>query len=83
MTDVNLTKEELDVIEAGNKEMSKCTNRDSINKVYRQLRTWNRWHSLPGYTDIGRDYETYIYINTLLKNMRWAFLSKLEEVTNE
>lgn len=74
-----LTEEEIDVIEFAKIEMSKCKDKDSINKVYRQLRIWNRWHSLPAQPNKGRSKYVYTYLNETFKGLRWAFLTHLEE----
>lgn len=47
------------------KDMFKATERDGINKVYRQARIWSRIH----YTYAGAcTYQRYIFLNNKFKN---------------
>lgn len=56
-------------------EMQQADSRDSVHRVYRQARTWVRFHC--HYAESCTE-ERSREINLLLKNMRWARLEELK-----
>lgn len=57
------------VLERIREDMFKANSIDSINKLYRQGRVWNRWHSI----GLGRPFKEdpqYVEINNFLKKYR-------------
>lgn len=65
----NLTALELNVLERIHEDIKKCIDINSVNKLYRQGRTWNRWHSIGLKRDFKND-ETYKFLNNKLKEFR-------------
>ena len=65
----NLTALELNVLERIHEDIKKCIDINSVNKLYRQGRTWNRWHSIGLKRDFKTD-ETYKFLNNKLKEFR-------------
>lgn len=65
----NLTALELNVLERIHDDIKKCIDINSVNKLYRQGRTWNRWHSIGLKRDFKTD-ETYKFLNEKLKEFR-------------
>lgn len=55
------------VITAVEVEMSKANNIDSLNKVYRQARVWNRFHH---FLTNSCTYERYRELNECFKELR-------------
>ena len=53
-----------------------CTNKDSVNKVYRQARIWNRFHHFYGECC---SYERYTELNQTFKYVRLKKLKALNE----
>lgn len=74
---VKLSEMEMRVLKRAHEDMMKATDSDGINKVYRQLRTWNRWHSIGMQRDFSRD-DSYNTINDYLKLYRAEAREKLE-----
>mgnify|MGYP006873001056 CR=1 FL=1 len=65
----NLTALELNVLERIHEDIKKCNNINSVNKLYRQGRTWNRWHSIGLKREFKTD-ETYKFLNEKFKEFR-------------
>lgn len=65
----NLTALELNVLERIHEDIKKCIDINSVNKLYRQGRTWNRWHSIGLRRDFKTD-ETYKFLNEKFKEFR-------------
>lgn len=64
-----LSKLEMTVLSRIHEDIKKCTDINSVNKLYRQGRTWNRWHSIGLKRDFKTD-ETYKFLNEKLKEFR-------------
>ena len=64
-----LSELEKNVLKKAKEEILKAKDVNSLNKTYRQLRTWNRWHSI-GLNRPFKDDETYVYINEQFKSYR-------------
>lgn len=50
-------------------DIKKCTDINSVNKLYRQGRTWNRWHTIGLERDF-KESDEYKTINSKLKEFR-------------
>ena len=57
------------VLDNAREQMFKCKDIDSLNKTYRQVRIWNRWHSIGLERPFSED-DTYKYLNDKFKEFR-------------
>ncbi len=67
VTNMYKVREECNIIRRVRKDMFKETDRSRINMVYKQARTWNRFHHFLGE---GCSYETYRYLNSKFKALK-------------
>ena len=65
---------ELRIIKRTRADMFKATERDAINKIYRQARTWNRYHHF--YAG-ACTYEKYRFLNKRFKQARLDALAAI------
>lgn len=72
-----LSEEEIKVLTRAHDDMLKAKDINSINKIYRQVRTWNRWHSI-GLERNFKESREYCLINDYLKTYRIEARNKLE-----
>lgn len=63
------------IIERYREEIFQMEDKDSINKLYRQARIWNRFHHF--YAD-ACTYERYYELNKTFKVIRWKALEKID-----
>lgn len=73
---VILSIEETNVLERAKVDMLNADSIDTINKIYRQVRVWNRWHSIGLNRPFNED-PTYVTINESLKQIRNEAREKL------
>lgn len=60
---------EVRVLNRIHEDVRKCVDINSVNKLYRQGRTWNRWHTIGNERDFKTNDE-YKIINAKLKEFR-------------
>lgn len=71
---MTILEEERMILKNTRRDMYKSKDRDSINKIYRQARVWNRYHYFIGQACTRQKYE---YINKKFKNYRRDALAAL------
>lgn len=69
-----MTENETRVVENYTKAMHKCKTKDAVNKLYRQARIWNRFHT---HFEFACDVEASREINAKFKEIRIERLHKL------
>lgn len=69
-----MTEQELNVISKVSNEFELATNQDEVNKIYRQVRNWSRYHC---YYAKACTPETLSTLNKLFKSLRVEALNRL------
>ena len=64
---MTILEEEKNILKRVHNDMSKATDRDGINKVYRQARVWNRYHH---FLAQACSHNKYVYLNNKFKSYR-------------
>lgn len=63
------------ILERYREEMFQMEDKDSINKLYRQARIWNRFHH---FYAAACAYERYCELNQIFQEIRWEVLGKID-----